>query len=244
MELLCTKALQKRISENLSEIRTNITRAAKRAGRSPDEVTIVAVTKTHGAASVRAAMENGIKVLGENRVQEARTKFKEIGGGVDWHFIGHLQKNKVKFLFDIFSLVHSVDSFELAAEINRRAAVDEVHILLQVNIGEESTKYGIKPLEVTDVAEKISRMPHVRIEGLMAIPPPAARPEDSRRYFRKLVEIKNEVEEMKLETVSMSKLSFGMTGDYEVAVEEGATHVRIGSGIFGRRDYENRVFSK
>ncbi len=231
--------LYEKISGNIRRIRANIASAASRAGRRPEEITLVAASKTVNATAVRAAIKSGVTVMGESKIQEALTKFREIGSATQWHFIGHLQKNKVKFIFGAFSLVHSVDSIELATEINRRAETrlapnKKVHILLQLNIAQEESKYGIKPLDALKTATAISNLPRVRIEGLMAIPP-AGGASHSRRYFRKLMKIKNEIDRLGLENVSMRKFSFGMTNDYETAVEEGATHVRIGSGIFGDR---------
>ena len=232
-------SLYKQISANLREIEARIAEACERAGRSRDDVTIVAATKNVGPEAIRAAIECGIKVAGESRFQQAKAKIEAIGSAVEWHFIGHLQKNKVKFLTDIFSLVHSVDSFELAEAINRRSAKNDrkVRILLQINIGKESSKHGVMPGKAGDVAEKIAALPTISLEGLMAIPPYATDAQESRKYFREMTAIKKEIEKMGLENVSMKSLSFGMSGDYEVAVEEGATHVRIGTAIFGKRDY-------
>ncbi len=233
-------SLKDRISENLKTIKRNIAEAAERVGRRTEEITVIAVTKTVGVEAIRAALECGIGVVGENRVQEARAKFEKLGNAVEWHYIGHLQKNKVKYIFDIFSLVHSVDSYGLAEEISRRAAQrlkegEDFPVLLQVDVGEEKTKHGIAPLAVAKEAEKIARLPRIRIEGLMAIPPFTEDAEKSRPYFKRMREIRNGIIDMKLENIRMDILSYGMTGDYGVAVEEGATHVRIGTGIFGER---------
>lgn len=230
------------ISQNLVKIEANVAAAVKRAGRSRDDVTIVAAAKNVGIDAIKAAIDSGIKVVGENRVQEAIPKIEEIGGAVQWHFIGHIQKNKVKFLLDRFSLLHSVDSFELAEAINRRAAAEfapgrKVRILLQVNIGEEATKHGIMPDKAAPAAVKMAALPFIALEGLMTIPPLVTDAQENRKYFRKMVAIKNEIESIRLKNVSMKSLSFGMSGDYEVAVEEGATHVRIGTALFGERDY-------
>lgn len=225
------------IAENLRRIWTNIGAAARRAGRNPAGVTLVAVTKNVGVEAVRAAITNGAAVLGENRVQEAAEKFKAIGRSAEWHFIGHLQKNKVKHALEIFSLIHSVDSWELAAEIDRKAELAgmTVPVLLQVNVAEETSKHGVPPLEAENVARRISALRRLRLSGLMAIPPYDPDPEKSRPHFRRLVEIRNGIALLKLENTRLNILSFGMTGDYEVAVEEGATHLRIGTGIFGER---------
>ncbi len=237
-----TDALYKKISQNLKRVEAGIAGACERAGRDRDDVTIVAATKNQSTEAIRAAIECGIKVAGESRFQEAARKIESIGGAVEWHFIGHIQKNKVKFLTEVFSLAHSVDSFELAEVINRRHGGRKVHdrkvrILLQVNIGREASKHGILPDKAVDAARKIAALPFIGLEGLMAIPPMVTDAQESRKYFRKMTVIKNDIESMDLKNVSMKSLSFGMSGDYEVAVEEGATHVRIGTAIFGGRDY-------
>ena len=234
-----TNELYEKISANMRGIEARIAEACKRSGRKRDDITIVAATKKVGPDAVRAAIESGIKVAGESRFQEAAPKIEAVGGAVEWHFIGHIQKNKVKFLTDIFSLVHSVDSVELAEAINRRAETNDrkVRILLQVNIGEEASKHGVMPGRAVAAAQKIAALPFISLEGLMAIPPLVTDAQESRHYFRKIMALKNEIESMGLQNVSMKQLSFGMSGDYEVAIEEGATHVRIGTAIFGKRDY-------
>jgi len=229
--------LEKTISENILRIRRNIENAARRSGRNPMDVTLVAVTKTVGEEAIRAAISRGVTVVGENRVQEAMEKFGKIGPAVEWHFIGHLQKNKVKYILDVFSLIHSVDSFGLAAEISRQAEQKGQikPVLLQVNIGEEKSKHGVAPVEAVAEARKMAGLAGIRVCGLMAIPPFSDDPEASRPYFRKMRELKSDMERLRLEKGAFDILSFGMTGDYEVAVEEGATHLRIGTGVFGER---------
>lgn len=231
--------LKERISRNLERVRKNIRAASARVNRDPSDIILVAATKTVGVQAISAALDHGIQVLGENRMQEAREKFQRIGRRAEWHFIGHLQRNKVKYLFDIFTLVHSVDSYELAEEISRRALLKEdrvLDILLQVNIGEEVTKYGFPPAVVAEEAKRIAALSNVRIRGLMAVPPLAGNPMESRPYFKRVMEIRREIEKMKIPRVNMDVISFGMSDDYEVAVEEGATHLRIGTAIFGTRD--------
>lgn len=229
--------LKERIAANLAEIRRNVAAACARAGRRPDGVTLVAATKTVGVEAVRAALACGVTVLGENRVQEAREKFAAVGNAAEWHLIGPLQKNKVKYIFDIFSMVHSVDSVELAEEISRRAAARGMvmPVLLEVNIGEEPSKHGVAPVEAGNVAVKIAALSNVRLRGLMAVPPPADDPEASRPHFARLRGIRDEIAALGMENAAVDVLSCGMTGDYVVAVEEGATHIRIGTGIFGER---------
>lgn len=235
-------SLRGKISANLAKVRKNIEDAARRSNRNPEDITLVAVTKGVGVESIRAAVECGVRAIGENRVQEAREKSAKLNMPVSWHFIGHLQKNKVKYIFGIFSIVHSVDSLGLAEEINKNAvkkcgAGEKFDILLQVNIGEEPAKHGIPPNLVLNEAERIAGLPNIRVKGLMAIPPWNEEREKSRPYYKRMLEIKNEIEEMKLDNVEMEMLSYGMSNDYTVAVEEGATHLRIGTEIFGERDY-------
>ncbi len=229
--------LMARIAANLAEIRGNIAAACARAGRRADEVTLVAVTKTVGVDAVRAALACGITVVGENRVQEAREKFAAIGNAAEWHLIGPLQKNKVKYIFDIFSMVHSVDSAALAEEISRRAAARGMvmPVLLEVNIGEEPNKHGVPPVEAVALAKKIAALPNVRLRGLTAIPPYADDPEASRPHFARLRGLRDEIAVLGMENAALDVLSCGMTSDYAVAVEEGASHIRIGTGIFGER---------
>lgn len=226
-----------RIAANVAEVRRNVSAACARANRDPNGVTLVAVTKTVGVDAVRAAVACGITVLGENRVQEAREKFAVIGKAAEWHLIGPLQKNKVKYIFDIFSMVHSVDGVELAQEISRRAAAREMvmPVLLEVNIGEEASKHGVAPVDAVAMAVKIAALPHVRLRGLMAVPPFTDDMEASRPHFARLRGIRDEISALGMENTSLDVLSCGMTCDYVVAVEEGATHIRIGTGIFGER---------
>ncbi len=226
------------IAENLAAIRKNIKAAAERSKRDPAEITMVAVTKKIGVEAISVALLHGVELLGENRLQEAKEKFEQIGDKAEWHFIGHLQKNKVKYLFDIFTLVHSVDSIELAKEIDRKAKGRGmvIDILLQVNVGIEETKHGFHPDLVAGEAGEIAALPNLRVRGLMAIPPKVANSEESRPFFKKIMEIKSKISGMNLANCPMDIASFGMSGDYEVAIEEGATHIRIGRAIFGGRN--------
>ncbi len=225
------------ISANLALIRRNIRDAAVRVGRDPSELTIVAAAKTAEVAAVLEAIKCGVRVVGESRVQEAIRKHEIIGDVVEWHFIGPLQKNKAKYIPGFFSLVHSVDSLGLAVELDRRAGLagKVVQILLEINIGGEGSKHGVAPSGAVEECKKISSLTNLRLTGLMAVPPPADDPEKSRPHFRRMVAIKNELKRLKLENADFDILSFGMTDDYVVAVEEGATHLRIGRGIFGER---------
>ena len=233
------------IATNLKKITGRIAEAARRAERDPKDVTLIAVTKNFPADAVRSAIDAGVKVVGESRAQEGVAKQDEVGeagGTVEWHFIGHLQKNKVKYLLGRFSLIHSIDSYALAAEIDRlskKRGDDIVDILLQINIAGEGTKRGFSPEAILDEAEKISRLSSVRIRGLMAIPPPLTEPgsigEENRGYFREVARLKNEINERGLPNAEIDTLSIGMSDDFEIAVEEGATCVRVGSAIFGDR---------
>jgi PLP dependent protein len=217
------------IRENLERVRERIERAAQRAGRRPDDVLLIGVSKTVDIARIQAALAAGLRALGENRVQEARTKIAELGRPAAWHLVGHLQTNKVKDALEIFDVIHSLDRLELANELERRAASRglAVEALLQVNVAGETSKGGLAPDAVGSALDAIGKLVHVKVTGLMAIPPEAARPEDSRPWFRRLREL--------AERHGLKRLSMGMSGDFEVAIEEGATMVRVGTAIFGAR---------
>lgn len=225
------------IKENLAQIEERIQSACRRAGREREEVTLVAVTKTVDVPIVEEAIEAGITDAGENIVQELERKLEAIGDRVRWHLIGHLQRNKVKYIIDRIDMIHSVDSVRLAREIDKRAgkAGRKVDILLQVNIAEESQKYGIYLPDLFGIIEEIKTFEHIEIRGLMNIAPYVEDPEDVRGDFIRMRELFHEVKE-KYPELPMTHLSMGMTGDFEVAIEEGATLVRVGSGIFGDRD--------
>jgi pyridoxal phosphate enzyme (YggS family) len=226
------------IKDSLARVRDGIGRAAHRAGRSPDEVTLVVVTKTFGVDTVQAAIEAGVTDIGENYVQEARTKIQTIGrGAARWHFIGGLQTNKAKYIVRLFDLVHSVDSYELAAEIDRRAAAEGrvMDILIQVDISREAQKSGVMEEDLVGFIRSVAPMPHVAVKGLMGMPPFGREPEASRPYFRRMKELFHEVSSLSIPAVDMKELSMGMSNDFEVAVEEGATMVRVGTAIFGER---------
>ncbi len=225
------------VAENLSAVKERIAKAAARVGRDPEGITLVAVTKTLPADRVREAIEAGHQVFGENYVQEAQPKVEAFGRQVQWHLIGHLQRNKVKSACDLFDLIHSVDSFPLAQEIDRRAAQCGIvmPILLQVNVGDEDTKSGVPPTEALALVEKVGRLPHVALQGLMSIPPPVENPEDARPYFVQLRTLAERIDREKISSVAMAQLSMGMSHDFEVAIEEGATLVRVGTAIFGPR---------
>lgn len=228
------------ISRNVRSVLEGIQRAAQRAGRDPQSIRLVAVTKSVAVDRIGPALAAGVKILGENRLQEALPKIAAAGPGRDlaWHFIGRLQRRKVKTVVGLFEMIHSVDSLELAEEINRRAGNAGVRqaVLLEVNIGGEATKTGFAPTALAGAVEAMDAMPNLAVKGLMAIPPPAAEPEAARPYFRRLRELAAGLSGAAFRRVRMDELSMGMSQDYEIAVEEGATLVRIGTAIFGPRD--------
>lgn len=235
------------ISKNLQQIKQKIDHAAASSGRSSSEVRLVAVSKTYPAEAVTEAMEMGQRLFGENRVQEARDKAPHVSEEAQWHLIGSLQKNKAKYIPGLFTMVHSVDSYELAEALDRAMAkaIDAgkrlyspvLDILIQVNLAGEAQKGGVQKTDVAELVGKAALLPHIKIKGLMIIPPYAANPEDSRGYYKDLRTLRDDIASKNIPNVDMTELSMGMSGDYEVAVEEGATLVRVGSAIFGKRDY-------
>ena len=228
------------ISDNLTLVRNNIEKAAGKAGRDPGSVTLIAVSKTKPLAMVEECISAGQTDFGENKPQELRDKFDTLGReDIRWHMIGHLQKNKIKYVIGRACLIHSVDSVDLAAEISRQAVNKGIvmPILLEVNIAGEESKFGFAPEETIEAVKTISRMEGVAIRGLMTIAPYVEDPEQNRCHFRNLRDLSIDIAKQNIDNVSMYDLSMGMTGDYEVAVQEGATFVRVGTGIFGERDY-------
>lgn len=226
------------LEQNITSVREKIKNAAKRAKRNPDDIHLMAVTKNVSSEIIQKAVDKGISVLGENRVQEARSKIDKVNGKVNWHMIGHLQTNKVKDAVELFSMIHSLDSVKLAREIDKRAGRMEkvMDVLIQVNIAKEETKFGVKPECVSDFIKEIAPLSNIKIRGLMAMAPYSENPEDARKYFRKMKKIFDDIKDSKIENVNMEYLSMGMTGDYQVAIEEGSNIVRIGTGIFGKRN--------
>jgi PLP dependent protein len=223
------------IAENLSRVREQIASAAVKSGRSADDVELVAITKTHPAGKVREAIEAGQTLFGESRVQEARAKIPELSSNIRWHFVGHLQKNKVRQALPLFEMMHGVDSLARAQDINRVAEEEGVYprILLEVNVAGEGSKFGFAADQLRDQMEELLALPRVSIEGLMCIPPLADESEHSRKFFVQLRELRESLEsEFDLQ---LPRLSMGMTNDYPIAVEEGATLVRVGTAIFGER---------
>lgn len=230
------------IKENLEIVESNIRKACEKAGRERSEVTLIAVSKTKPVEALREAMDCGIRVFGENKVQEMKDKNAVITEDLDWHMIGHLQANKVKYLPGMACMIHSVDNIKLAQEIEKQFAKNDIKIdvLIEVNMAAEDTKFGLSPEEVIPFVKEISALPHLNIRGLMTIAPYTEDPESNRQYFRGLRELKDKINGMELLPQPMDTLSMGMTGDYQIAIEEGATFVRVGTGIFGERDYSQK----
>ena len=223
------------IAENLERVRAQTTEAAKKSARSPDDIELVAISKTHEAEKVRAAFDAGQQLFGESRVQEARAKIPSLPSAARWHFVGRLQRNKVRHALPLFELFHSVDSFDLARDMNRIAEEEGLRprVLLEVNVAGEGSKIGFAPENLREQMEALLELPRLTIEGLMTIPPLAPEAEASRKYFAKLRELRDEFAAQF--QLSLSHLSMGMTGDFMVAIEEGATLVRVGTAIFGQR---------
>ena len=227
------------ISENIENIRKNIDAACKRSGRDPKDVLLLAVSKTVDVDRIKVAVDCGLNSLGENRVQEIMEKYEPMGENVKWHLIGHLQTNKVKYIIDKVELIHSVESIKLAEEINKQAKKHNLvmDVLVEVNMADEESKFGVKPEETESFIRELALMDNIRVRGLMTVAPNVENGEENRVYFRKMKKIMVDINGKKINNVSMDMLSMGMTGDYQIAVEEGATIVRVGTGIFGKRIY-------
>lgn len=228
------------LKENLANVEKNIEQACKNAGRSRNEVTLIAVSKTKPVEMLQEIYDENIRDFGENKVQELCSKMEQLPSDIRWHMIGHLQRNKVKYIVGKVELIHSVDTYRLAEEINIQAKKQNVivPILVEVNIAHEESKFGISAEDVILLVEEISRLENIRIKGLMTIAPYVENPEDNRLYFRKIKQLSVDITNKNIDNVSMEILSMGMTGDYMVAIEEGATMVRVGTGIFGERNYK------
>lgn len=227
------------IVENIEHVRENIEKACKKTGRSVDEVTLIAVSKTKPYTDIEEALKSGTLDYGENKVQEMCEKYEILPKNIRWHMIGHLQRNKVKYLVGKTELIHSVDSIRLAEQIEKEyAKKDETaNILIEVNMAQEESKFGITSQETEELIRKISTFEHIRIKGLMTIAPYTDNPETNRVYFRQMKKLSVDIRDKNIDNVSMDVLSMGMTGDYQVAIEEGSTMVRVGTGIFGERNY-------
>ncbi|WP_352419986.1 YggS family pyridoxal phosphate-dependent enzyme [Proteiniborus sp.] len=220
-------------------IKEKANKILSRKNLSFNDITLVAVTKTVDTEKINKAIELGITNIGENKVQEIQSKYEQINNKVKWHMIGHLQSNKVKYIIDKVEMIHSLDRMSLAEEIQKRAEEFNVYVnsLVQVNIAEEDSKFGLRKEEVIPFIESISNFNRIRIKGLMTIAPYAEDPEEVRYVFKDLRELFEEIKELNLDNIDMKYLSMGMTNDYEVALEEGANIIRIGTGIFGKRIY-------
>ena len=227
------------IRENLQEVENLVSEACKRAGRAREEVTLISVSKTKPVEILQEAYDAGARYFGENKVQELCYKYDELPDDIHWQMIGHLQRNKVKYVIDKAELIHGVDSLRLAEEIEKEASKRNIisNILLEVNMAKEESKYGLMPEEVMDVVKQIAILPHVRVCGLMTIAPFVENPEENRVHFANLRKLSVDIANEKVDNVNMSVLSMGMSNDFEVAIEEGATMVRVGTKIFGERVY-------
>ncbi len=229
------------LKENLAEVQSRVEQACKRAGRDVAEVTLIAVSKTKPVTDLQEIYNAGVRDFGENKVQEMCDKMEKMPKDINWHMIGHLQRNKVKYIVGNVALIHSVDSYRLAEEINIQAKKKGlvVPILVEVNIADETTKFGVSKEDAMELVRQIASLDALSIKGLMTIAPYVVEPEENRAYFRKIKELSVDIDNQNIDNVSMDILSMGMTGDFEVAIEEGATMVRVGTGIFGKRDYQN-----
>ena len=228
------------IKDNLEYVKGQIRTACEKAGRDPLEVTLIAVSKTKPLEDLKEAYEAGARNFGENKVRELMDKIPAMPGDVRWHMIGHLQRNKVKYLIGKVYMIHGVDSLRLAQEISKESEKAGVitRILMEVNVAEEESKFGVSVSEAPALAEEIGKLPGISLQGLMTIAPYVENPEENREIFAKLRQLAVDISGKNIDNVTMSVLSMGMTGDYVVAVEEGATYVRVGTGIFGERNYQ------
>lgn len=232
------------IRTQLKEVQSRIARACEKSGRNPEEVTLIAVSKAKPISMIQEAIEAGQTVFGENKVQELCSKYEELPKNLCWHMIGHLQRNKVKYIADKVTLIHSVDSLRLAETIEQEGIRHNriIPVLIEVNVAGEESKFGVSVEETIPLISQIAQLPHVKIQGLMTIAPFVEDPEENRPVFAALRQLSVDIKGKNMNNVDMAILSMGMTNDYEIAVEEGATMVRVGTGIFGARDYsaENR----
>lgn len=228
------------IKENLKEVEARINAACTRAGRKRDEITLIAVSKTKPVSDIETVLGENISVFGENKVQELTEKYELLPKDIRWHLIGHLQTNKVKYIVDKVAMIHSVDSLKLAEQIQKEAEKKGIisNILIEVNMAKEESKFGVYEEDVEALILEIAKLSNVHICGLMTIAPNVEEAEKNRKYFRKLRQLNIDIKMKNIDNVTMDELSMGMTGDYEIAIEEGATMVRVGTGIFGERNYK------
>lgn len=227
------------LADNLAEVQENIKNACEKVDRNLSEVTLIAVSKTKPIPMLEEIYQEGIRKFGENKVQELTEKYDVLPKDIQWHMIGHLQRNKVKYIVEKVALIHSVDSIRLAEEISKEADKKDVlvKILIEVNVANEESKYGFSVPETEDVVRRISLLPGIEVKGLMTSAPYVENPEENREYFRQLKQLCVDINSKNIDNVCMDILSMGMTNDYVVAIEEGATHVRVGTAIFGERNY-------
>lgn len=221
------------------EVRNRIGDTCKKVNRCPDEVTLIAVSKTKPIEMLQEAYNEGCRNFGENKVQELVDKYEVMPKDIKWHMIGHLQRNKVKYIVDKVAMIHSVDSLRLAEEISKEALKKNVtvSVLIEVNVAGEETKFGVAPSEVEELLRQVAVLPGIVVKGLMTIAPFVDNQEDNRRYFAALKQLSVDITKKNIDNITMNVLSMGMTGDYTVAIEEGASFVRVGTGIFGERQY-------
>lgn len=227
------------ICDNYKTVEQKVQKACAKAGRDRSEVTLIAVSKTKPVSMIEELLPLGVRDFGENKVQELTAKEEVLPKDIRWHMIGHLQRNKVKYIVHKACMIHSVDSLRLAQEISKEALKHEVQvpILIEVNVAGEESKFGISPSETENLIREAAKLPNIHVEGLMTIAPYVDDPEENRTVFRNLRNLSVDIRGKNIDNVNMNVLSMGMTGDYEVAIEEGATHVRVGTGIFGERNY-------
>lgn len=227
------------LKEQLANVEHEIENACKRSNRERNEVTLIAVSKTKPVETLQSAYDLGVRIFGENKVQELVDKYEVLPEDIKWHMIGHLQRNKVKYIIDKVSFIHSVESVRLAETIEKEAAKHNciVDVLIEVNVAGEESKFGLSPEEVPSFVEEISKFTHLRVKGLMTIAPFVDDPEENRPVFKALKKLSVDIAAKNIDNVSMNVLSMGMTNDYQIAIEEGATMVRVGTGIFGERNY-------
>lgn len=232
-------SINEEIASNLSVIEANICNACAKSGRDRSSVTLIAVSKTHPADVILEGYKLGLRSFGENKVQELSRKIEELPDSIQWHMIGHLQRNKVKYIAQKVTMIHSVDSLRLAETINKEAVEYDrvIPILIEVNMAGEESKFGVSPDETPGLIKSISGFPNISVKGLMTVAPNAPNPEDNRVVFSNLNKLSVDIANENIDNVTMNVLSMGMTGDYTIAIEEGATLVRIGTGLFGQRDY-------
>lgn len=230
------------IAENMQMVQANIAAACAKTDRLPEDVTLITVSKTKPVSLLQEAYDAGSRDFGENKVQELLDKIPQLPNDIRWHMIGHLQRNKVKYIVGKVYLIHSVDSLRLAEEISKEALKKQVdvNILVEVNVAQEESKFGTTTAEAISLVEAISKLPGIHIKGLMTIAPYVEDEEANRVIFQKLRQLSVDIEKKNIDNISMNVLSMGMTGDYRVAVEEGATYIRVGTGIFGERDYSKK----